>query len=277
MSEHGLYDILYVIVSAITEFLPVSPRAHQMLFEVLTGVTMTDPVVSLVIHLGCAIAVAVACGPLLRRLSVGKRIEKRSKKGRQRDIDRTAIFDGRVVRAVSVPLTIGSLLYPQVIAMFDSLLLLSVTSVLGGCLLFLPQFMLRGNKDSRTFSRLDCLCMSLGGIVAVIPGFSRIGGVLSVGTTRGGRFEHLTEIALVSSIPVLIVYCVFDVIAIASGGIVLTIWSVLWYLLLGMISFIIAYLGTLLLRFLSAKTDLVSFSFYSWGLGLTSFILYLMI
>ena len=65
MPDHILYHIFYVIISAFSEFLPVSARAHQMLYEELTGSTMADPVVALMIHLGELIALCLSCRSLL--------------------------------------------------------------------------------------------------------------------------------------------------------------------------------------------------------------------
>lgn len=277
MPDHILYHIIYVILSGFTEFLPVSARAHQMLYELLTGATMDDAVVTLVIHLGAIAAVCLSCKDLLRRLRIGKRIEKRSRKAPSRDIDRSPILDGRVIRAAAFPIVISAALYQQGLVWVSGLVWLSLTSFLSGWLCFLPQLMPRGNKDSRMLSRLDSICMGLGGALAVIPGFSRIGGILSAGLARGTRLDYLTEIALVVSIPALTVFCVFDAFAVAGIGLSLTIWSFLWYLFLGLLAFGASYVGIMLLRFLSVKADTVSFSYYSWGIALFAFVLYLLI
>lgn len=277
MPDHMLYHIIYAIISGFTEFLPVSARSHQMLYELLTGVTMDDPAVTLVIHLGSIAAVCLSSKDFLRRLRVGKRIEKRSRKARHREMDRSPILDGRVIRTAAFPIVISAVLYKQGLALISGLAWLALTSLLSGLLLFLPQLLPRGNKDSRTLSRLDSICMGLGGALAVIPGFSRVGGFLSVGLARGTRLDHLTDIALVVSIPALTVFGVFDAFAVAGVGLTLTIWSFLWYLLLGTLSFGTSYLGIMLLRFLSVKADTVSFSYYSWGIALFTFVLYLMI
>ena len=276
MPDHILYHIFYVIISAFSEFLPVSARAHQMLYEELTGSTMADPVMALMIHLGELIALCLSCRSLLRRLSVGKRMEKRSK-GRQREIDRSSIMDGRVLRTMCIPLILGSVLCVFGSRWVTGLHLLAVASVLGGALLFVPQLFSRGNKDGRMLSRLDSVCIGLAGVLAVIPGFSRVGGMLSVGTIRGGRMDYLADIILVASIPVIILFCALDMVAIFGIQFVLTLQSLLWYLFLGAVSFLFAYLGTMLLRFISVKTDTVTFSFYSWGIAAVSFVLYLLI
>lgn len=277
MPDHILYHILYVIVTGLSEFLPVSARAHQMLYEVLTGTTMDDPVVDLAIHLGQVLALYLSCGTLLRRLSVGRRMEKRARKGRQRDIDRSSILDGRVIRSISFPLILGSFLYPLGVRFVSGLALLAITSALGGTFLFLPQLFSRGNKDGRMLSRLDSVCIGLAGALAVIPGFSRTGSMLSAGSMRGSRIDYLTDIVLVALIPVYLMFCAFDVFAVATAGLTLTAWSVLWYLLLAVLSFVSSYLGTMLLRFVSIKTDTVTFSFYSWGVAVCAFVLYLLI
>lgn len=277
MPDHIIYHIIYVIISGSMQFLPVSTRAHQMLYEILTGATMDDPAVTLVIHLGAIAAVCLSCKELLRRLRIGKRIEKRSRKARSRDIDRSPILDGRVIRTAALPILLSAVLYRQGVQWISGLAGLALTSFLSGSLLFFPQLMPRGNKDSRTLSRLDSICMGLGGALAVIPGFSRVGGILSAGLARGTRLDYLTEIALILSLPALTVFCVFDILAVAKAGAAITIWSFLWYLLLCLLSFGTSYLGIMLLRFLSVKADTVPFSYYSWGVALFTFVLYLLI
>ena len=119
--------------------------------------------------------------------------------------------------------------------------------------------------------------MGLGGALAAITGFYRIGCILSAGMVRGIDRGYALDMALLLSIPTLLGLLIFDVYAVIVAGATVGALMVLIYLLAAAIAFGSSWLGIKLMRYLSVKAGFTGFSYYCWGLALFSFILYLMI
>lgn len=247
-----------------------------MLMSSMTGIPMTDGMVFLAIHLGTVLAIFVSCRSRIKRLRTDSRHEKLSRR-RKRQGERTVSFDARVLKTAVSPLLLSLFLYPIANRWIDSLPLLILTLVVNGTLLFLPSLAAQGNKDGRSMSRLDSVLIGLGGSLGAIPGCSRIAGMISVGSLRGVDREYMLDVAFILSIPVLLVISVLDIYSVFLAQIALSFLDIVLYLLMAAVSFFGAYLCCLTLRFLAAKTNFVSFCYYSWGMALFTFILYLMI
>jgi undecaprenyl pyrophosphate phosphatase UppP len=124
---------------------------------------------------------------------------------------------------------------------------------------------------------LDGILIGLAGALAAIPGFSRVGAVVSVATARGVDRGYALDTALLLSIPVLLGLLIFDAYAVIAAKLAIGVVAFLIYLLLGAVSFGAAWAGITFMRYLSVKAGFTGFSYYSWGLALFSFILYLMV
>ncbi len=272
-----VYKLIYVFLSGLTEFLPVSSRPHQMLLEMLAGREMADPFVELSIHLGCLLALLFICKDRIRRLLRENRHEKISRRHKNRNVDRVAILDIRVLKTASVALLVGMFFLQKGERWVSSLWLISVTLVLNGFLLFLPRITAQGNKDSRHLGGLHALILGLGGALGVIPGFSRVGSTLTAGHISGADRDYVLNMAFLLCVPALIFLIVLDIIAVISGGAALSLLWLLAYLLMTALAFGTAYVGIFFMRYLSSRFGFALFSYYSWGMALFFFIFYLMV
>lgn len=277
MPDHLLFKIIYTLLSGFTEFLPVSARPHQIIFEYLTGIAMTDRLVTLAIHLGALVAVLSVCKNRLQRLTREGRHERSSRRRRNRHVDRLAITDLRILKTAAIPVIFSALLYNRFANMVGSMLILGVMLTLNGLMMYAPSRFPQGNKDSRSMSGLDSVIIGLGGALGIIPGLSRVGGSVSFALIRGTNRDRVVDMALMLSIPVLAIVLIFDIYAVAISRVSIQFVGMLLYLLMAGISFGCSYLSILVIRFLSLKTNYTSFAYYSWGAALFCFILYLMI
>jgi undecaprenyl-diphosphatase len=143
--------------------------------------------------------------------------------------------------------------------------------------LFLPQLLSSGNKDARGFTPLDSLLMGLAGALAMIPGFSRLGCMYSIGVARGADKSYALELGLLLSIPAVAVMLYFDAYAcfMAVGSV--TVLQLLGALLAALASFAGAQLGITFIRFISSRSTTIGFAYYSWGLSMFLFLIYLLI
>lgn len=276
MPQNLLDKLIFALFSGFTEFLPVSAHPHQMLYQIMTGFEQNDPWLVIAIRLGTLTALFVCCGTRIKRLMKENRLSKRSHRRRSRQPDLTALLDVRVLKTAMIPLVISVLFYRRAAELVNGVAILALVLVINGVILFIPRLISQGNKDGRSMSRLDSLLMGLGGTVAVIPGLSRIGSTTSVAQLRGVDREYALDTALLLSIPVLLGLLIFDVYAAVAAQASLSALALLLYLLAAALSFGGAWLGIIFVRFLAVKAGFTGFSYYSWGLALFSFIIYLM-
>lgn len=274
MPQDWLHRILYALISGVTEFLPVSTSAHQVLYSYLFGYDGVLPLFQFAIRLGALIAGVVGCSASLKRLLRQRRLARQSGR-RRRYVDTNALLDLRLLKTAVVPAIISVLFYRRAGEWIDTLPWLALTLLLGGIVLFWPRIISQGNKDGRSASRLDGIAMGLGTALAAIPGFSRLGCTVSFGAAGGMDRNYALETALLLSIPVLLGLTLLDLYAVIAAKMVLSGGALLWAAVSAVLSFLGGYLALTLLRHASAKANLSGYSYYSWGMALFVFVLYL--
>ena len=277
MPEHFLFKLILSLVSGFTAFLGVDTAPHQMLFAHFSGQGQLDPVMTLCLRFGALMALIVACWGRISRLLRERRIALRLRRRHKRQSDPVALLDLQLIKTAVIPLLISVLFYRRAGELVANILTLSLTLVLNGILLFIPRLISSGNKDGRSVSRLDAIIIGLGGALAVIPGFSPVGGMLTASAIRGLDRTYAMDIALLLCIPLLAALLIFDVFAVIAARAFVSLITGLVYLLFTAVSFGGAWLGILMMRYLSQKIGFAGFAYYSWGFALFTFILYLII
>lgn len=268
-----IQNILYGFLSGFTEFLPVSSQAHQMLFMELCGID-ANPVRDLCIHLASLASLLIGCRTMLLRLqrdwSYGRAGRLRNRRGNTK-----AAYDIRLIRTATVPMVIILLLRMISNSGIHALYMI-LFLIINGIILILPEYMRQANKDARSMSGLDGFLLGLAGSLSVLPGISRNGAIAALAVARGADRKHAVDWALMLSVPALIVISGLDVFAILSVGAgVISFSSLLSYILATVTAFIGGYCGILFVRFWAVRLDFSGFAYYSWGMALFSFVLYL--
>jgi len=277
MPKDLFHKFIYALFSGLTEFLGVSAPPHQLVYASMTGFSQSDAMLTLILRLGALAAVVFCCRARLRRLMRERRLAGLSRRRRNRHPDVVVLLDMRLLKTAVVPLLISVLFYKRAGQWIDHVLLLALTLLLNGIVLFIPRLLSQGNKDGRSVSRLDGVLIGLAGALAAIPGFSRVGAMVSAATARGVDRGYALDTALLLSIPVLLGLLILDAYAVIAAKLAIGVVGFLIYLLLGAVSFGAAWAGITFMRYLSVKAGFTGFSYYSWGLALFSFILYLMV
>lgn len=99
----------------------------------------------------------------------------------------------------------------------------------------------------------------------------------SVGVARGAEKGYALELSLLLSIPAVVVMLCFDVYGCAvSTGAVSTI-QLLGAMIAALASFGGAHMAISFIRFICNRTTTVGFAYYSWGLAMFLFLIYLLI
>jgi undecaprenyl-diphosphatase len=268
--------VLYGAASGLTEFMPVSSVAHQKLLLNLFGIEETVALMDLFVHIGIVFAILVASGGMLQKSAKEYRILKKSARRRKREPNVQLALDYSFIKMAFLPLIIGYVFYLKTAQWSDKPPILSLLLVLNGLFLYLPMLMARGNKNSRSMSALDGVLFGIGGALSVMPGISRIGVSSSMAIMRGADPREAYKWSLYLSIPALLILVGFDVFGLFRVGLKgVEFLDVLMSLLSGCTAYFCASFAISLMKTLAADKGIAGFAYYSWGMALFTFVLYL--
>lgn len=270
-------SLIFGLLCGFTEFLPVSSGPHGILLYRLFGVSDLGGLLVIALHLGTLVSLLLQFRPQLSRLSRERKIASEPPRRRKRQPDPDTLMDLKLLRLAAVPMLLGFIAYPWVGDQGERLWILGFALILNGIFLYMPQFMARANKNARHLSAVDSLLIGLGGALAVIPGVSRVGMLHSAATMRGTDREYALQTALLLCIPALIVQLVFDCIVVFSSITGVTFLVVICVITAFAAAAVSSYFSIIFIRFLSVNAGFSGFAYYSWGVAMLAFILYLAI
>lgn len=277
MDWNIFYYFLYGFFAGLGELLPVSSAAHGFLVELMTRFDTMQPLLLLCIHGGCFLAVCISYWRRIGHITRELQIEAQPSQKRKRQPDWIAVMDAKVIFSGLIPLVVAIGFSVVTYKKLAALPILSVLLVVSGIVLYIPQFLPGANKDSRSLSRKDGLVLGLYNAVGLIPGFSRVGTMISGGLMKGCDRGYILDIAMLASLPALLGLMIVDTVMLIIAGGVADGVMIVYCLFSAIAAFGGAWLGMMIMRFLSVKSNFYGFAYYNWGLGLFSFLVYLMI
>lgn len=276
MNLNWLQSILYGFLAGLTDILPVSAQAHQVLLLKFYGISGSMEAMDLTIHLGIFAALYLSCRSQLVRISRARALARVPKRKRKRPLDVRSLMDFRMMKTMLVPVIIGLFFYQRASKLGSNLMLVALFLFLNGVILYIPQFLPTSNRDSRTLSRVEGLLMGLGA-VGVVPGFSAIGVSTAIGSVCGVERGYGLNMALVMNLVLTLGYLVWDVMEIAASGLGTLSFGILFrYIVTALTAFGGTTLGVRLMRRIAQNHSFALFALYCFGLSLFTFILNLM-
>ena len=268
-------SIIYGFVSGLTEILPVSSRAHQILLRYMFGVESRNFLQEFLVHIGVLLAILIAYREYLMHIRRERHNTPLLYKKNRRS-DSIFFYDLRLLKTAAFALCFGSTLLFIVTKIEYKLLSVAGLLILNAFILLLATHSRHGNKDARSMSALDGIIIGILGCLSIFPGISRIGIISSYTTLRGVEYKHFTNWAVFLSIPAIVLFCVFDIIGIVSVGVVVdSVAAFVGYILSGIAAFGGGYFSISILLVILNHFGFSHFAYYSIGLSLFSFILYL--
>lgn len=264
-----LQSVLYGLMSGLSELMPVSSSAHQLFLRELFGAPK-DPVMDMLIHITVLVALYFGARNLMDTFQREQRLLARRSSGGSA---RGHLF--RFVRTAGLAISVLLVIFTYAGSKTYSFLSVSLFCLINGILLFIPGRMVQCNKDARHMTAFDSLLFALFGALSVFPGFSRMGMSTSYAVARGADRQHALNWALLVSVPALVIMTIMDFIAIFTAAPAITFITVVGYLLAIAASFIGSYYSITIMKFLAVKVGYSAFAYYSWGMALFSFVLYL--
>lgn len=273
-----VFYIFYGLLSGLAEIMPVSATAQGYVLTELTALQTRHPLMLMMMH--CAI-LAVIIFQYRHRLGHMRRelqLEFQDSRRRKRQPDRNTVLDAKIVMFVSLPVIVMQLFSGMVYQRWAGLVLISIALTISGIAIYVPQFKPGANRDSRHLSPAEGLRLGFWSGLSIIPGISRMGMLLSCGLQRGCAKRYILDIAFLSAIPVLLVMILSDLIQLLVMGFAAIDGTLVLFSSLAAIAACFgAWLGMVVMRFLSLNASYSAFSYYCWGLAMFSFILYLMV
>lgn len=277
MNLNWFQSILYGFLSGLMDILPVSAQAHKILLLKFFGVKGDASLMHLLIHLGIFAALYFSTQTQIIRMSRARALARIPKRKRKRPLDTRSLMDLSLLKTMMIPVVLGIFLYQYVSELTGNLMLIAVFLFINGIILYAPQFLPSGNRDSRTLSRVEGLLMGLGGAASILPGVSAIGVTVSVSSVCGVERSYGLNMALLMDMVLTLGFIVYDVIGIADHGIgTLSFVIFVRYLLTALCAFGGTMLGIKFMRYLAANRGYSLFGLYCFGLALFTFILNLM-
>lgn len=265
-----LQSILYGLVSGLSELMPVSSDAHQAFLRALFGVAK-DPVMDMLVHLSVLAAVYFGARNLMESFQRERRLQTRRTSAR----GTVKGYLYRFVRTAGAVLSISLVVFTYIGETSYSFLMIALFCLINGVVLFLPGRMAQCNKDARHMTVLDSIFFGLLGGLSAFPGFSRVGVATAYGVARGTERQQALNWALLVSVPALIIMAIIDFVTIFTVPPAITFITVIGYFFAVVASFLGSYYSISIMKFLAVKVGYSAFAYYSWGMALFSFVLYL--
>lgn len=265
-----MQSIVYGLISGLSELMPVSSQAHRVFLRELFGVP-NDPVMDMLIHLSVLVSIYFGARNLIESYQRERRLLTRRSYSRNGN----KAYMHRFVRASGLVFAVLVVIFTYLGEKSYSFLTISLFCLINGILLFVPDRMMQSNKDASHMTVIDSFLFGLFGALSAFPGFSRIGASTAYAIARGADRQHALNWALLVSIPALILLTVIDFIAIFTAVPAITLVTIIGYLLAVVAAFVGGYYSIIIMKFLAVKVGFTAFAYYSWGMALFSFVLYL--
>lgn len=269
-------NILYGLVSGLTEFLPISSRGHQTLLNYLFGVSTGTSLQDLLVHIGILFSVFIASRDYIGRLRWEQQTALAARGKKSRHMDRKRHYDLRLLRSAVIPMLFVTVLLNVLKKTEMSLLSLVCFSIINGAFLLFAEHTRLGNRDAKLMSGFDGLLIGVLSATRMLPGLSGTGITLAYSTARGADIQKAVNWVILLVIPAMIIAAGSDVIYIFANGFgTASFLMIVGSILAGIAAFCGGYIGISVLRLLVANISVFQFSYYSFGIALLSFMLYL--
>ena len=268
-------SLIIGLISGIAEVLPISARAHRLLLLKMLGLRQESAILLLMVHISVAAALYFSCRSHIVRMIRAQRIAKVPKKRRKRPLDGEGLSDFSLLKTAVIPVILAFLLYSKVSRLVGKPVYISALLLINGIILYVPQYLPGSNKASGAMTRIDALYFGLGGALATLPGISCVGSTVSIASVRGMDLKKALNLGLLLNIPMNLGFAIYDLIRLLGGNGSITFSQLLTAVLAAITAFAGVVLGIRLLRKIVENMGYSVFAFYSWGLALLSFILFL--
>lgn len=276
MTLKWFQSLIIGFFSGIADILPVSAQAHKAVLLTLFGVAQEPPLLRIFIHMAIFAGLYFNCYQQILRMIRQKQLAGVPKNRRKRPVDLRILMDIRLLITMVIPLLLGFIFYQKATALYHRLSWIALMLVINAVILYLPNFLPSGNKDSRSLSRLEAVLMGLGGAFSVVPGISSVGTICSIGGVCGAERSYIVDISLLVQMVITAVLIFIDFISLFTVGFgIVGFGGFICCMLAAVAAFVGTYLGIKIIRAMAVNIGFSIFAYYSVGLAVMAFVLYL--
>ena len=186
-----LEAIIWGLVQGLTEFLPVSSSGHLRLVPDLFGLSPPDLATSAVLHLGTLIAVIAYYRSDIAWMARGIRRDP---------VARRMVL--MLVIATIPAVVVGITLVEAVERFQESADAVGAALIVTGAVLFSSKFVERRIRSAEEMGNRDTIVIGLAQALALLPGISRSGMVITAGIMRGLSGTQAARFGFLMAIPV---------------------------------------------------------------------------
>jgi len=252
--------IILAIIQGLTEFLPISSSAHLILPAEVLGWNNQGLAFDVAVHVGSLLAVMIYFREDIVRLVIAWFSKGFSKQ--QSTDSRLAWW----VIIGTIPAGLFGYLMKDWIELYArSALVIAVTTIVFGLLLWYADSKAKQSKTTDTLTLKDILVIGVAQAIAVIPGTSRSGITMTAGLMLGLTRESAARFSFLLSIPIILAAGLFSAYDLLEANTAVD-WQALFYG--AAFSFVAAYLCIFLFLSWISRIGMLPFVIYRLALGL---------
>jgi len=254
-----LHFILLGLLQGLTEFLPVSSSAHLILLPLITEWQDQGLALDVAAHIGTLIAVIIYF-----RMDIKNIIGNGVKSAPWHDNNINARLFWFLCFATIPISVVGFLGHDFISVYFRDPLIIAVSTIFFGLLLWWADVKGKQNRDDETLLWKDIIWIGLAQALALIPGTSRSGITMTAGLMLGLNRKTAARFSFLLSIPVIFIAGCYEALLLVRGGESADITS---FTIVFISSWLTAWLTiSLFLRFIE-KTGMLPYVIYRLLLG----------
>lgn len=258
--------ILLAFVQGLTEFLPISSSGHLALTPMLLGVADQGLSFDIAVHIGSLLAViiyfrhevAAITSDTLGRVFAGQEATENSQLG-------------FAIAVATIPIVIAGAIYTLSGIEFRGPIIIAITSILFGLLLWWADTRPRPHKSIEQITLNDALIIGVFQILSIIPGTSRSGITMTAALMLGFTRTAASKFSFLLAIPTILMSAGVVILKIAKSDAPLD-WSAM--IIGAMFSFIFAYITIFYFLKLIESVGMMPFIIYRVLLGILLLVIF---
>jgi undecaprenyl-diphosphatase len=254
--------LLLALIQGLTEFLPVSSSAHLIIPEAIFGWTEQGVLIDVMAHLGTLFSVLIYFRRDVAEMCVGL-IELT-----QRRLTRGSMLALNLIIATPPTLIAGFILAA---GGFDealrSPLLIALTSILFGVILWLSDKAAKAARDMESLTWRGAFVMGAAQVLALLPGTSRSGITMTAGRAIGLSRDASARFSMLMSLPIIGAGGAYALLKLANGDDVGSA-TLGQGLMVAALSFVVAYAAIAVFLKVVTKIGFFPFMVYRVILGI---------
>ncbi len=258
------------ILQGITEFLPISSSGHLVLAQAFTGWAPDGGITfEVVVHFGSLFSIVVYFRKRLVELlsGLGRFLIHPSKWSTEWSNNYEARICFYILLSMIPAGIVGLTMKDFIEAQFQNPVFVSMMLIVTGFILYSTKFIQQADGK---VTPVKAFLIGISQAVAILPGISRSGTTISVGTWLGVKRDDMADFSFLMVLPVIAGVTILDLKDVMETGLSDAMAS---YLIVGFFaSFVSGYFALKYLIHVFKKNGLHPFSWYCWAVGAFSLV-----